>query len=215
MAGFIAATEAVRSMAEKKIAAGNGYGVRDFRNVEIRDVENSGFEKGDIFQIDASAKFFRKFNGTKVPLILVNMADGTLRECYISAFNRNVAKYVPAEDPGLPPVRDDSEAARAEGKAKGTVVEYWKRHANAEDAINGMDKRFVRVSDRREVLTWIRRTKEDQIRPVYDFDFLTDEEVAKLLGTQEAAPEAAPEVAPAADPVAAAEAPATDPVDEE
>ena len=151
----------------RAIQASGGGKTTNFDKVEIRDFNNVGFKEGDIFKIDSTQKYFRKItiNGrtTEVPLLLVTMKDGFVKELYLSMLSRSVNV---CDEAGKLADRID--------EAGGSVVELWKKYKIASDAVNALDGKYVKVKNCRYPYRLTRDVSGDLVprkQAIYDFVF--------------------------------------------
>ena len=151
----------------------------DIKSQEIRDLANAGFAEGDIFILQDGEVWKRTVQGNTAYCNLVTLKDGSVRELYLSQLSRSVIPYVDNENATLPPVRDDSPSEVEKGRAKGTAVAAWKACGNAEEGLKALSGKYIKVTRRETVHTYIttRKTVRDQV--VYDFDFISEEEANK------------------------------------
>lgn len=151
----------------RAIQASGGGKTTNFDKVEIRDFTNVGFKEGDIFKIDATQKYFRKItiNGktSEVPLLLVTMQDGFVKELYLSMLSRSVNV---CDEAGKLADRTD--------EAGGSVVELWKKYKIASDAVSALDGKYVKVKNCRYPYRLTRDVSGDLVprkQAIYDFVF--------------------------------------------
>lgn len=151
----------------KVIIAGGGSVNANFDGVEIRDMNNVGFKDGDVFKVDATQKYIRKVttgNRTSdAPLLLVTMADGTIKELFLGMLTRSVQVC--------------DEAGKLSGQtdeANGTAVAEWKKHRVASEACAALDGKFIKVKNRRQPYRLFPNAAGD-LKPrrqtIYDFVF--------------------------------------------
>lgn len=137
-----------------KAAGGQVGGNLNFSNVEVRVNDGSNmFSEGDEFIVPTGedlnqSKFIRNFNGNKAPGIVVSVGEQP-KELYLSSFVKAVVPY-----------NDDSTRAKdASGQpapaiiADGSAVALWKKSANAEDALQSIAGKKLKISKIQSVQT--------------------------------------------------------------
>lgn len=177
MAKFEAAQSLIDQY-EKAIVAGGGITNANFEGVEIRDMNNVGFKNDEVFKVDASKKYIRKITAggreNKAPLLLVTMADGSVKELYLSMLTRSV------------PVCDEQGKLTDQiEESKGTVIDVWKKYKIAEEAVKALDGKYIKIKNRRQ--PWrLTPTPSGELKPrkqvVYDFYFC-DENGTEIAAT--------------------------------
>lgn len=167
MSQFFEVNQSALDQYVRAIQASGGGKTTNFDKVEIRDFNNVGFKEGDIFKIDATQKYFRKItiNGktSEVPLLLVTMQDGFVKELYLSMLSRSVNV---CDEAGKLADRTD--------EAGGSVVKLWKKYKIASDAVSALDGKYVKVKNCRYPYRLTRDVSGDLVprkQAIYDFAF--------------------------------------------
>lgn len=167
MSQFFEVNQSALDQYVRAIQASGGGKTTNFDKVEIRDFTNVGFKEGDIFKIDATQKYFRKITinrkTSEVPLLLVTMQDGFVKELYLSMLSRSVNV---CDEAGKLADRTD--------EAGGSVVELWKKYKIASDAVSALDGKYVKVKNCRYPYRLTRDVSGDLVprkQAIYDFVF--------------------------------------------
>lgn len=160
--------ESLLSQYAQAIVAGGGTANANFDNVEIRDMNEVGFKSDEIFKVDKNQKYLRKVTvgGTtrEVPVLLVTMADGRVKELYLSMLTRSVQVC--------------DEAGKLTGQTdetRGTAIDEWKKYKIATLAVDALDGKFIKVKNRRQPWRLVPNPTNGEMRPrrqtIYDFAF--------------------------------------------
>lgn len=112
----------VKALVERHAAVeGTLVGMNAFNelgNISNADPDEAIFQKGDKFTVPAAesiadAVFVARLNGTKVPAIAVDMADGSAKVLYLSSLRKRVVEY-----------EETPEGFTSKRDANGTVISH-------------------------------------------------------------------------------------------
>ena len=169
MANFVRNQSQVDAYAKVIIAQGGSVNA-SFDGIEVRDMNNVGFKDGDMFKVDASQKYIRKVTSggrtSDAPLLLVTMADGSIKELFLGMLTRSVQVCDAA-----------GKLTGQTDEAGGSAIAEWKKHRVATEACAAIDGKYIKVKNRRQPYRLFPNASGD-LKPrkqtIYDFVFVDE-----------------------------------------